>query len=280
MRKINFLYIFLIFLCACSESGTGNLSEDNFVKPYKLAYTGEPVEEVKSEYDNDDRDVVFEVDEDYKAFQTPGKSERAETQINPRHLDPKFKDNYKGKRFNYETKETKTTENRGQRIERDPLFQLTPYVIKIMMYILLIAIILAIIYYVLKNSGGFSFGKENKKISYSATAKELIEDKENIENNDFERLIQRAKAENNYKLAVRYYFLWVLQLLSDKKLINWNKDKTNFDYFNELGNQSIKDEFFSNTHIYDYIWYGEFEINKDEFKTAESIFQKTLNKLK
>lgn len=260
-NKIFFLLIIFIFDIAAAQS---DFSEHHFFQLTKdqnfTEDTNEPGETI----------AVTRTE----LFRTPTRSERVLPDYKQRSLDPKFKDNYKGERFNYEETPVEQAET------SDPLFNVSPFVLKIISYVALGLIVLTIIYYILKNSGGFYFGKNRKKINYHASAEQVLEDSENIDNNNFERLIQKAKSENNYRLAVRYYFLWVLQSLSDKGLINWNKDKTNYDYFVELGSFPIKDDFFSNSHIYNYIWYGNFEMNQNEFLIAESIFQKTLKKLK
>ncbi len=209
-------------------------------------------------------------------FSAPQKSERGETYYQQRELDPKFKDNYKGKRFQYET-EKKEVEPRKMNL---PSIKMPLVLGKILMYVIIALIVFIIVYQIIKNSGGFSFGKSKRKINFDTSAEQFFEDKENIENNDFESLISKSKLNNDYRRAVRYYFLWVLQVLTNKKLIKWNKDKTNFEYYSELTKNPIQDDFFKNIHIYDYIWYGNFEINQDDFNKAERFFLKTLNKLK
>ncbi len=194
-----------------------------------------------------------------------------------RKLDPLYKDNYKGSKFDYE----RITPKKDPRPPKAtaPLFSLPSGFMQILMYGILGIIILTIIYFILKNAGGFSFGAEKRKIQYDASEEKEEEDLENIENNNFQLLIQKAKSEGDFRKAVRYYYLWVLQKLTDKRLINWNKDKTDYDYFMELGQHPIKEDFSNNTYIYDYTWYGNFHLNYKEFELAETIFQRTLSKL-
>lgn len=257
-----------------------------FLFGFGFGFAGEPDDEyydedVIVEYQDDDYyyDDYYEGDDTISDFgrnylPTPAAGERGESNYSQRQFDPNFKDNYTGKRFDYDRKKKEYKPYNGPSLNLSFLFS------KTMMYTVLALIVFAIIYYIIKNSGGFAFGKDRRRINYASDAEQLFEDRENIENNDFAKLIQKAKSENNFRLAIRYYFLWVLQSMFDKKLIDCNKDKTNFDYFTELGKSPISDDFFKNTHIYDYIWYGNFELSDAEFKTAESIFQKTLKKLK
>lgn len=205
----------------------------------------------------------------------PTKTERGETFYQQRNLDSDFKDSYRGKRFDYDRK----MPERDIKAPSSPWFSLPAGLMKVLMYSILGIIILVVIYFIFKNAGGFSFGSEKRKIKYDSSGEREDEDLENIENNNFRLLIQKAKSEGDFRKAVRYYYLWVLQKLTDKNLISWNKDKTDYDYFIELGQHPIKDDFSSNTYIYDYTWYGKFHLSPKEFELAESIFQRTLSKL-
>ena len=99
---------------------------------------------------------------------------------------------------------------------------------------------------------------------------------ENIIEVNFENLVARALKQNNYRLATRYMYLKSLKILSKKGIIDWHYDKTNSDYFNEITNESTKNCFKRISHIYDYVWYGEFDINEEQYNRNLSDF-KTLN---
>lgn len=267
MKKIKRLFL-IIFLFGFGFGFAGEPDDEYYDEDVIVEYQDD---DYYDDYDEGD-DTISDFERNY--LPTPAAEERGESNYSQRQLDPNFKDNYTGKRFDYDRKKKERKPYSGPSLNLSFLFS------KAVMYTVLALIVFAIIYYIIKNSGGFAFGKDRRKINYASDVEQLFEDKENIENNDFAKLIQKAKSENNFRLAIRYYFLWVLQSMFDKKLIDWNKDKTNFDYFSELGKSPISEDFFKNTHIYDYIWYGNFELSDSEFKTAESIFQKTLKKLK
>ena len=247
MKKYNFLFFGLILLCS------NGLAQEVLEKPI-------PVVETMEEYTDTNP--------------TPSKEEIGTLYYEQRNLDSDFKNNYKGEKFNYDrvVKEYKPPSA--------PLFSLPTGLFQVLMYIVLGIILLLVIYFIIKNAGGFSFGSDQKKIKFDASEEQELEDTENIENNNFYQLIQKAKSDKDYRKAIRYYHLWVLQSLSDKKLIRWNKDKTDYDYYSELGETAIKEDFSNNVYVYDYIWYGKFPLNSSEFDLAESIFQRTLHKLK
>ena len=108
----------------------------------------------------------------------------------------------------------------------------------------------------------------------------LSEEEELIRDKDLPKLIQEAILEGNYQLAVRYYYLLLLKNLSDKELISWQQEKTNEDYIRELSSkQSLHNDFKKLTYLYDYVWYGEFSIDKEKFLQAEANFKNTLTKI-
>lgn len=191
-----------------------------------------------------------------------------------RSLDDSFKENYKGKKFDYTEKPKKKSNFKL------PNISISPVVLKFLLYTFLSVGLILVIYFILKNAGGFSFAGRGNKIKAALGEEYELENPENIENLNFKQLIEKAKSQSDYRRAVRYYHLWILQRLTEKKLIHWNKNKTNYDYFLELNEKKIQSDFSNNSYIYDYIWYGNFDLNREEFTTAESNFLNTLNKLK
>ncbi len=68
--------------------------------------------------------------------------------------------------------------------------------------------------------------------------------------------------------------------MSEKELIKWEIQKTNDDYINELEKEELKAPFSHITRLYDYIWYGDFPIDKAKYLRAENKFsslRKTLD---
>ena len=128
--------------------------------------------------------------------------------------------------------------------------------------------------YTLLNEGGSGLfsTKQNKKL----TSYETIT-AENIENTDINALIKNAENNNDYRLAIRYYYLLVLKNLSLKNHIKFEDDKTNNDYLNEISNKPFSDKFVYTSYLYTYIWYGEFPLNTEQYAKAKSNFTALLN---
>lgn len=97
---------------------------------------------------------------------------------------------------------------------------------------------------------------------------------ENIHEINFNEEIEKAIANGNYRLAVRLLYLRSLKLLSDRELINWQPEKTNEAYINELIDPERKQQFKVLTLQFEYIWYGDFAIDKESFKGLKGSFER------
>jgi hypothetical protein len=88
---------------------------------------------------------------------------------------------------------------------------------------------------------------------------------ESIETTDFDTLIAQEIEKGNFNLALRFVYLKLLQSLTHLHYINWQKDKTNREYMLELSQKSFIGEFKNITNIYEYVWYGKFQISTGDF---------------
>ena len=105
------------------------------------------------------------------------------------------------------------------------------------------------------------------------TSKVHLEDEEEIiQNADIPALIKNAIENSQYRMAVRYYYLQALKELDLKKFIDFEAQKTNNDYISEIQNSSLNNIFKKVTRIYNFIWYGDFQVSKEDFLLAEKGF--------
>lgn len=95
---------------------------------------------------------------------------------------------------------------------------------------------------------------------------------ENIHGINFNDEIEKAIVNSNYRLAVRLYYLHTLKRLNDQSLISWQPEKTNHTYIGEIEDPSLKLKFSRLTTQFEYIWYGEFAIDKENFGSIQSDF--------
>ena len=207
-----------------------------------------------------------------------------------REFDSNFKERYSGRKYNYEgRKVVKETPHGSGNYEdynngdpnikerhNDDYFtiNLGPF-----SWLFYLALILAVVYlvYILLNEGGtglFSKG-QNRKLNHheNITA-------ENIENTDIDVLIAHAENNNDFRLAIRYYYLLVLKTLSLKNHIKFEDDKTNADYLNEIGEKPFSNTFAYVSYLYSYIWYGKFPLDNVDYDKAKHNFITLLNQVK
>jgi hypothetical protein len=95
---------------------------------------------------------------------------------------------------------------------------------------------------------------------------------ENIHEMDFDKLINGAVAERDYRKAVRLLFLHALKMLSDRHLIQWDQSKTNHDYMAELKAADLQKGFHELNYYFEYAWYGNFKINDEMFSKVRNTF--------
>ena len=99
---------------------------------------------------------------------------------------------------------------------------------------------------------------------------------EDIKQIDFDKLINKALKDKNYRLATRYLYLKSLKTLASKKVIDWHYEKTNSDYLSEIKGRKLKALFKRVSYIYDYVWYGEFPIDEVSFNKNKDDFNELL----
>ncbi|MCF7561273.1 hypothetical protein L3X39_11550 [Sabulilitoribacter multivorans] len=207
-----------------------------------------------------------------------------------RQFENDFKERYSGEKYNYEGdaivtntpsgsgkyEAYKTAEDRRKERNNQDDFSINLGPLSWLFYL---AIALAVIYlaYILFNEGGSGLfsSKQHKKVNgfEEITA-------ENIENADIDALIKDAETNNNFRLAIRYYYLLVLKNLSLKSYIKFEDDKTNSEYLNEVSTTPFNDKFVYTSYLYNYIWYGEFSVNLEQYNKAKSNFITLLNQVK
>lgn len=96
----------------------------------------------------------------------------------------------------------------------------------------------------------------------------------------FEEMIADAISKQQYKRAVRLFYLKSLKQLSDREWIEWQPYKTNYEYVRELKKSELSTDFRQITYLFEYIWYGDFHLDQNSFKETEQQFASFEQKLK
>ncbi len=133
---------------------------------------------------------------------------------------------------------------------------------------LTLALILAL-YLVVKFVGLDLIIFAKKPLATEITFNETLE---NIHEINFDQEIEKALQQNNFRLAVRLLYLQTLKNLSLNNIIVWQLQKTNQVYVTEINNPSQKQQFANLTQQFEYVWYGEFFIDKPIFTLINNSF--------
>lgn len=144
--------------------------------------------------------------------------------------------------------------------------------IELLAYILGLVCLGFIIYNLINH--GFSFGLVNTTNQKSELDLVISNDKE-----DFDKRIEQAKKNGDSREVVRLSFLKIISELNNKDIIKYSEDKTNRDYFYEIKDDDIKSQFKKVSNIFDYTFYGEFEITDSHLTQVEPLFYNLLNSL-
>ena len=148
-------------------------------------------------------------------------------------------------------------------------------ILKTLAVLIILFVVYKIIQLVLNKEGQWIFG--------SAKNQNVIQVEDvavNVHQINFAKAIEQSLLQNDFRLAIRYYYLWTLKKLSDSNQIKWDPEKTNADYAYELQNSDLKHDFEYHSYLYDYAWYGGFEISREHFLQAKNSFEKFLKNIR
>ncbi len=203
--------------------------------------------------------------------------------LTERIIDGELSKKYTGEEFNYEIK-TGESSNLLARFIRWVLnglgetfgLDISPQTLLILEYIIYALMGILVIYLLVR-----VFINEKFTAIFSKKAKSIVDvdlSEHHIEAIDLDALMNAALKQKDYRLAVRYQFLRILKLLSQKHIIEWHFDKTNVDYTKEIKEVRLQTAFQKASYLYENIWYGEQPIDEQAYAKTTSRFD-TLNLL-
>ncbi len=106
--------------------------------------------------------------------------------------------------------------------------------------------------------------KTTHKISNSTKVEE-IDDPDQFKLSDLEQYLMEALGSGNYRLAVRIQFLMLIKALQENDYINWKKEKTNWDYLQEVKEYSFHTDFKYLIKVFEKVWYANYTIKRDTY---------------
>jgi hypothetical protein len=141
--------------------------------------------------------------------------------------------------------------------------------VKIVFIILLAAMLGFIIYKLMGNR--WPWEKEARLVEEEAV------NEEDLDVDELQQKIREAIGNRKYRMAIRYSYLFTLRRLDEKGWIRLDARSTNHDYVKQMKERDPHGTFAWLTNVYDYVWYGEFELNEEQFNLVYKDFQKYLN---
>ncbi len=137
--------------------------------------------------------------------------------------------------------------------------------LKTLLWMMACIFVAVVLYQLFKNKGLFA-ARVVKSVE-----EETPSIPENILEQDFESLIQKAKKEEDYRLATRYQFLKTLQKLKEKELIEFSVEKTNGLYVREIP-EKWRNDFAGLILTYEYVWYGKFNLKLQQYELLQQKY--------
>lgn len=145
---------------------------------------------------------------------------------------------------------------------------------KVLIWGLLILVVGYAVYRLVIGERSSIFGRSSRKQGEEVTA--VVED---INETNWEKLLDEAAKAGNLRLAVRYSYMLLLQMLERSELIQYRQDKTNYQYASELADTSYKQPFRQLSRQYEYTWYGNFPISENSYAEYIDTLMTLKNKL-
>lgn len=141
--------------------------------------------------------------------------------------------------------------------------------------IAIVLVVFLIYHFFFKNAG-----KSNKEIKDFDYNQEQDINPETIEKSQLEKDLQKAISEENYRSAVRIYYVLLLKALINRNLIKWAKRKTNTHYLAEMTTHEEFENFNKSVNMYEWTWYGKNNPSKDVFERFSTFYDDFLKRLK
>lgn len=174
----------------------------------------------------------------------------------------------RGKRTEGET----NRHNRNKHDERNPRTEGDGSVSRFVLIVLIALGLGLIVYFLFVNKPVQS---NSTKISFDEEI-----DPTRIELSEIELKIIEAEKENENRIAIRLLFIWVMKELSEKELVEWKKKKTNYHYLSELSGTPLYVEFERIVSVFEYVWYGKYDISNRDYKKVKKEFLGLIENIK
>jgi hypothetical protein len=296
---ILFLFVFITFFASGQTSEqsieelsgsieNGTFDEDQYINDGYSApqqdYLSSPIEIKKFDREKWNRikrkvvdDYVGE-EENYGA-DSPYGQEKLNNQDNPyQRSEQNYQKYWDGKQKNSKEIKTRPKERTETSIQpRDSPsgssggLSISPVFGYLLLIIAIAALVILIFYLFFKTP----IEKKTKKIKQDIGDISPTE----IPKTELELMLEKSLIKEDYREAIRIYFIFILRALSKKNWINWEKEKTNFSYLLEMRKNKFYNEFETSVSIYELVWYGKRALDKEMYLSLEPKFKELTKEL-
>lgn len=146
------------------------------------------------------------------------------------------------------------------------------------LFIAIGAILLGYLIYKIIANNSRRRDKKVENITYEEEFEEHVDAVE-LPKSELELKLAAALKDNNFREAIRIYFIFIIKELREKNWINWERKKTNTLYLYEMRERTQYSIFSQSVMIFELIWYGKQEISKEDYSKLEPLFKKMLNEI-
>lgn len=183
----------------------------------------------------------------------------------------RFKEKYNSPEFTYTIEEEKAPKEPANIDFFDDLLDLIASVNWTYVLYTLIGLVFLLVIYKLYRNGVFFQYRTDNSVNTNDNHFDYIEN--NLLSVDLIDLINKAKSDKDYRLAIRYYHYQNTQNLAQKGYITWDPKKTNQQLINEIKQENFKKLFQNNTSIFNQVWFGNFNLEENNFNMYEANFK-------
>lgn len=214
---------------------------------------------------NGERPSEYEYNEEHKNYKKGEGNNYFDYEKKDRNIE---KGEYFSKKREVEENESRTKESNNTSSNGEGIGAFG----SIILYTLLAIFLGFIIYFLFINT---TLSDEGKKVNELEIEKAPVE----ITKSELELMLEKALQNEDYRLAVRIYFIFVLKDLSEKGWIIWKKEKTNFSYLMEMRGKKQYELFNESVSVFELVWYGDYSISSKDYNTIEPKFKTLLKEL-
>lgn len=142
-----------------------------------------------------------------------------------------------------------------------------------LLWIILGLIVVAAVLWFLSNNKINIFGRGRRAVIPS----DAVVNEQLMQPEDLQLAINNAVTHQNYRLAVRLHYIYLLKKMAESGQIKFKEDATNMQYLTQVYGKPYYKDFFTVTRHYEYVWYGEMPIDADAYKIVAAAFSSLLN---